>query len=736
MSQATGSEGAAPRSTAFRTAASATDAPENSTPSSSTPAASTPASSAPASDARPAEPVATASTGSPGTTSSLERGVGRIPIMDVQPVVDGGRFPASCVEGETITLTANAFREGHDEMGVQVVLVDPDGGEQRLRMESTNPGLDLWQVPVRPDRTGHWSFRIEAYSAPYESWVHSAEVKIPAGIDLDLVCAEGVLVLRRVLAEVDSGLRPASDGPVVRAALESLRSPGLPASSRVAPALAADLRGMLALRPLREGVTVSAPYRLVVHRRRALFGSWYEFFPRSEGARFDPETGWRSGTLRTAATSLDRIAAMGFDVAYLTPIHPIGSTFRKGRNNTLDPRPGDPGSPYAIGSADGGHDAIHPDLGTLEDFDAFVARARELDLEVALDIALQCSPDHPWVTEHPEWFTVRADGTIAYAENPPKKYQDIYPLSFDTDYDGLYAAVRDMLEHWVDHGVTLFRVDNPHTKPVRFWEELLAEFDEKHPEVIFLAEAFTRPTMMHTLGKVGYHQSYTYFTWRETAAELQEYLEELVESAPYMRPSFWPTTHDILTPFMSSGGRRAFALRAILAATLVPTWGIYTGYELVEDVPRPGAQEQIDNEKYEFAPRDFAGALAAGRSLEPLLTDLNRIRREHPALQSLTSIRFHEAEDEQVLVFSKHLGAVASGTGSPDTILVVSLTAHDKDAWTTLHLDLDALDVPERFEVEDLLTGERFTWGSDPYVVLSATDRPAHVLRIIHPEES
>ena len=233
-----------------------------------------------------------------------------------------------------------------------------------------------------------------------------------------------------------------------------------------------------------------------------------------------------------------------------------------------------------------------------------MARAKELDLEVALDIALQCSPDHPWVTEHPEWFTVRADGTIAYAENPPKKYQDIYPLSFDTDYDGLYAAVRDMLEHWVDHGVTLFRVDNPHTKPVRFWEELLAEFDEKHPEVIFLAEAFTRPTMMHTLGKVGYHQSYTYFTWRESAAELQEYLEELVESAPYMRPSFWPTTHDILTPFMSSGGRRAFALRAILAATFVPTWGIYTGYELVEDVPRPGAQEQIDNEKYEFTPRD------------------------------------------------------------------------------------------------------------------------------------
>ncbi|MFC7465795.1 maltotransferase domain-containing protein [Brachybacterium sp. GCM10030252] len=671
--------------------------------------------------------------------AGLDAGIGRIPIMDVRPVVDGGRFPASCAEGETVTISANAFREGHDAMGVQAVLTDPDGAEQRLRMESVNPGLDLWETTVRTDRTGHWSFRIEAFSAPYDTWAHTAEVKIPAGIDPDLVCAEGALVLSRVLAEVEAGERPAGDGPVVRAALESLRSPGLPASARVAPALAADLRGLLAERPLREGVTVSGPYRLVVHRRRALYGSWYELFPRSEGARFEPERGWVSGTLATAAKSLERIADMGFDVAYLTPVHPIGTTFRKGRNNTLDPRPGDPGSPYAIGSADGGHDAIHPDLGTEEDFEAFVGRAQELGLEVAMDLALQCSPDHPWVSEHPEWFTVRADGTIAYAGNPPKKYQDIYPLSFDTDYEGLYAAIRDVLELWVSRGVTLFRVDNPHTKPVRFWEELLAEFDEKHPEVIFLAEAFTRPTMMHTLGKVGYHQSYTYFTWRHTAEELREYLEELVAAAPYMRPSFWPTTHDILTPFMSSGGRNAFVLRAILAATLVPTWGIYSGYELVEDVPRPGAQEQIDNEKYEYKPRDYTGALAAGTSLQPLLRDLNRIRREHPALQSLTAIRFHEADDAQVLVFSKHLDAHASGTGAPDTILVVSLTEHDRDAWTTLHLDPAELGLedPDRpFEVADLMTSERFTWTRDPYVILSASDRPAHILRIIHPEEA
>lgn len=662
----------------------------------------------------------------------LDAGVGRIPIMAVSPVVDGGRFPASAAEGERVPLTVNAFREGHDAMGVQVRLRDPEGAETVLPLEPLNPGLDLWRGYAIPDRPGHWSFTVEAFSAPYATWAHVAEVKIPAGIDVDLVCAEGVQVLAPVIEEAEAGLRPASDATLARAAIDALRSHALGPEGRVAPALAADLAAVLHERPLREGVTAAGPYPLVVHRRRALFGSWYEFFPRSEGARFDPEHGgWRSGTFATAARSLDRIAAMGFDVAYLTPIHPIGTTFRKGRNNTLEVAEGDPGSPYAIGSPDGGHDAIHPDLGTMEDFDAFVGRAKELGLEVALDIALQCSPDHPWVAEHPEWFVVRPDGSIAYAENPPKKYQDIYPLSFDTDYEGLYAAIRDMLELWVSHGVTLFRVDNPHTKPVRFWEELLAEFDEKHPEVIFLAEAFTRPTMMHTLGKVGFHQSYTYFTWRRTPEELSEYALELAEAAHYMRPSFWPTTHDILTPFMSGGGEAAFRLRAILAATLSPTWGIYSGYELVEDVPRPGAQEQIDNEKYEYKPRDYLGALRSGRSLEPLLARLNTIRREHPSLQTLTDLTVHTADDPQVLVFSKHLPGEATPSGAADTVIVVSLTEHDRDSGTVVHLDLEALDVTGPFVVEDLLTGERFTWDADPFVILGAGSRPAHVLRIV-----
>nr|WP_259559506.1 alpha-1,4-glucan--maltose-1-phosphate maltosyltransferase [Brachybacterium sillae] len=656
--------------------------------------------------------------------------------MEVGPVVDGGRFPASCAEGEPVRFTAGAFREGHDKMGVQLVLIDPEGTEHVHSMTCVNPGLDAWETWAAPDRTGRWSFRVEAFSAPYATWAQVAEVKIPAGLDEDLVAAEGVQVLQRVVEEAAAGARPAADGRLADAAIDALRDHRLSADARVAPALADDVRAMMHERPLRDGLTAAGPFRLTVHRRRALYGSWYEIFPRSLGAHYDPEAGgWISGTLRSAAEELPRIADMGFDVVYLTPIHPIGTRFRKGRNNTLDARPGDPGSPYAIGAAEGGHDAIHPDLGTIEDFDAFVARAKELGLEVAMDIALQCSPDHPWVTEHPEWFVVRPDGTIAYAENPPKKYQDIYPLSFDTDYEGLYAAIRDMLEYWVEHGVTLFRVDNPHTKPVRFWEELLAEFDRTHPEVIFLAEAFTRPMMMHTLAKVGYHQSYTYFTWRESAQELREYLEELVDAAHYMRPSFWPTTHDILTPFMSEGGRPAFALRAILAATLVPTWGIYSGYELVEDVPRPGAQEQIDNEKYEYKPRDFSGALASGRSLEPLLRDLNRIRRDHPSLQQLTTIHFHGADDPRLLVFSKHLPAEFSPTGRADTVLVVSTTQAHGEVWSSIHLDLGALGLPDGFEVEDLLTGERFSWGAHPFVILDPAHRPAHILRVVRPEE-
>lgn len=659
-------------------------------------------------------------------------GVGRIPIMGVSPVVDGGRFPAKAVVGEVVPVEVNAFREGHDAMGVQVVLLRPDGTEHaRTTARPTNPGLDLWTAEVQPDAEGTWQLRAEAFADVWRTWQHNADVKVSAGVDVELMLAEGEPVLERALADPH---READEKAFLRRALASLRDTSRPPRDRLHPAIGPEAAALFHDRPLREFVTVSPDHTMIVHRRLALAGAWYEIFPRSEGAWYDDAAGrWHSGTLQTARNRLRGIADMGFDVVYLTPVSPIGTTFRKGRNNTLHPEPGDPGSPYAIGSADGGHDAIHPDLGTFADFDDFVADARDLGLEVAMDIALQCSPDHPWVTEHPEWFATRADGSIAYAENPPKKYQDIYPLHFDNDYAGLYAAVRDVLEVWVAHGVTLFRVDNPHTKPVRFWEELLAEFHARHAEVIFLAEAFTRPTMMQALAKVGFHQSYTYFAWRDDAEELREYAEELAhDSGAYFRPSFWPTTHDILTPMMTHGGHDAYVIRAILAATLSPTYGIYTGYEFVENVPRPGYEEMIDNEKYEYRPRDFAALERNGAYLPLLLARLNAVRHEHPALQDLRSIVFHESDDPEVLVFSKHVAGEFTDSGTGDTILVVSMTQPHGRADTTIHLDRTApgLDGTGDLRVTDLLTGQTFGWGSDPFVILTSSGRPAHILHV------
>jgi starch synthase (maltosyl-transferring) len=551
---------------------------------------------------------------------------------------------------------------------------------------------------------------------------------VAADVDTELMLTEGAQLLERAARG-----RSREHSLVLTDAVTGLRDTDRPAQARLAAGTSPAVHAVLATDPVREMVSASRSYPLRVQRERALVGAWYEFFPRSEGATRDADGSWRSGTLRTAAERLPAIAAMGFDVAYLTPVHPIGTTFRKGRNNTLDPVPGDPGSPYAIGSPDGGHDAIEPSLGTFADFDAFVDRARGLGLEVALDLALQCSPDHPWVSEHPQWFTTRADGTIAYAENPPKKYQDIYPMNFDNDPEGIYAEVLRVVLLWVEHGVTLFRVDNPHTKPVQFWEWLIERVNADHPDVIFLAEAFTRPAMMHTLAKVGFHQSYTYFTWRHTAEELTEYLTELSgESASYMRPSFWPTTHDILTPFLQYGGRAAFKLRAALAATMVPTYGIYSGYELVESVARPGVEEQIDNEKYEFKPRDWAGAERDGTSLAPYLTMLNRVRREHPALQRLRGITFHPADDDQVLCFSRRVSADQSPTGRPDVVVVVANLDPHSARETTIHLDMPALglDWHDGFVAHDLVTEQSWHWGENVYVRLDAQVEPVHVVHV------
>ncbi|MDP9396847.1 MAG: alpha-amylase family glycosyl hydrolase, partial [Actinomycetota bacterium] len=526
------------------------------------------------------------------------------------------------------------------------------------------------------------------------------------------------------------GRRP-TDRATLTDAIRATRDTARTVDQRLHAATAPAVQAALTDQPLRDLVTSSARFPLHVERERALYGAWYEFFPRSEGAVTDPETGRaRSGTLRTAMQRLPAVAAMNFDVVYLPPIHPIGEVNRKGPNNTLTPGPHDPGSPWAIGSAAGGHDAVHPDLGTLEDFDAFVARTRELGMEVALDLALQCAPDHPWVKEHPEWFTVLADGSIAYAENPPKKYQDIYPLNFDHDPAGLYNEVLRVVRHWMAHGVRIFRVDNPHTKPLNFWEWLLAEVRRTDSDVIFLAEAFTRPPIMHTLAKIGFQQSYTYFTWRNDRVGLERYLRDLTgPAAAYMRPNFFVNTPDILNGYLQYGGPAAFRIRAVLAATLSPTWGVYAGYELYEHVAvRPGSEEYLDSEKYQHRPRDWEAAERAGRSLAPYLARLNSIRREHPALHALRNLRFHDNDSDAIVCYSKTLG---SGADADILIVVVNLDPHAVRE-TTVHLDLPALglDGSEPLEVHDELTGARYSWGEHNYVRLDPFVEPAHVLTV------
>jgi starch synthase (maltosyl-transferring) len=636
--------------------------------------------------------------------------IGRIPITDVEPVVNCGGYPAKAVVAEAFTVAATVFREGHDAVAANVVLTDPTGADGPFTpMHPVGTGIDRWEATVTPTGEGDWTFRIEAWGDPVGTWHHDASIKIAAGQDVDLVCEEGALLYARAAKQFKGKARK-----VLESLAATLRDDNLTPEERLRATYADDATDLLAGKPLRDQLTSSDPFPLRVDRERALVGAWYEFFPRSEG------------NLRTAAKRLPAIAKMGFDVVYLPPIHPIGTAFRKGPNNTLDAEPGDPGSPWAIGSEDGGHDTIHPDLGTFDDFDAFVARTRDLGMEVALDLALQCSPDHPWAKEHPEWFTVRADGTIAYAENPPKKYQDIFPMNFDKDPEGVYAEVLRVVRLWMDHGVRIFRVDNPHTKPLNFWERLLAEIHSTDPDVLFLAEAFTRPAMMHTLAKIGFHQSYTYFTWRNEKWELEEYFRELSgPAASYMRPNLFVNTPDILHAYLQYGGPPAFKIRAVLASTLSPTYGVYSGYELFEHVAvRPGSEEYLDSEKYQVRHRDWAEAERNGASLAPYLQLLNETRRKHPALQRLRNLWIHETDNDAVMCYSKH-------EGDDVVIVVVNLDSHSiREATVDLALPALGLDWSDRFTVVDELTGQAFDWGQFNYVRLDPFTEPAHVLTV------
>jgi starch synthase (maltosyl-transferring) len=655
--------------------------------------------------------------------------VERIPITDVNPLVECGRYPVKAVVGESLEISATVFREGHDMLGAGVVLKGPRGRSRPMtRMQPSGADQpDRYSAWVTPDKPGGWTFRIESWSDPYASWRHAAEIKIEAEIDVELMLAEGVLVLQRAAAGT-----PAKSS--ARRRLELAAGTGsdaaLPVSERLAALTSRDVLAALNEYPLRDLLSATDPYPLYVDRERALVGSWYEMFPRSEGATYDQERGaWRSGTFASASERLQDIVEMGFDVVYLPPIHPIGEVNRKGPNNTLTPGPEDPGSPWAIGSHLGGHDAVHPDLGTIEDFDAFVARAGELGLEVAIDLALQCAPDHPWVSSHPEWFTSRADGSIAYAENPPKKYQDIYPLNFDNDYQGLSREVLRVVRYWMDHGVRIFRVDNPHTKPVMFWEWLLGKVRASDPDVVFLSEAFTRPAMMRALAMVGFHQSYTYFTWRNTKPELESYLLELShDKSDVMRPNLFVNTPDILSEYLQYGGPSAFAIRAVLAAMGSPTWGVYSGYELFEHVAvRPGSEEYLDSEKYQLRPRDWARAAAEHRTLAPYLTRLNEIRRRHPALQRLRNLTVHATEDDSILCFSKQ----GDGDDHDDVVIVVVNLDPHATRETMVHLDMPALghEWYDTFVVDDELSGQSWRWGQSAYVRLDP-GAPAHVLSI------
>jgi starch synthase (maltosyl-transferring) len=642
--------------------------------------------------------------------------VGRIAITELSPTVSCGRYPARAVAGEVVPISATVFREGHDAVGCNVTVTRPDGGPTPfLRMRPGAPGTDRWSADLLTDVEGAWSFTVEAWSDPLGTWWHDGPLKVEAGVDVEVMLEEGARLFERAAKGV-----PAARRTTVAAVAGRLRDTSTPVRQRLAagtdPALVELLRDL----PVRELLTEGESRTIWVDRERALYGAWYELFPRSEGATLDPP---RSGTFRTAMQRLPAVADMGFDVVYLPPVHPIGRVNRKGPNNSLTPGPDDPGSPWAIGSAEGGHDAVHPDLGTIEDFDAFVNRTHELGMELALDLALQCAPDHPWAGEHPEWFTTRVDGTIAYAENPPKRYQDIYPVNFDNDPKGLYAEVLRVVRYWSGHGVRIFRVDNPHTKPLEFWEWLITEVKTTEPDVLFLAEAFTRPAMMHELAKIGFTQSYTYFTWRTGKDELQEYALELADSAHYMRPNFFVNTPDILHASLQYGGPPVFKVRAVLAALLSPSWGVYAGYELYEHVAvRPGSEEYLDSEKYQIRSRDWSQPSLAG-----YLTMLNRVRREHPATHRLTNIVFHTVDNPDVLAWSKR-------AGTDIVLVVVNLDPHGARE-ATVHLDLPSLGLGwgDTIDVHDQVSGETYRWGASSYVRLDPFLEPAHVLTATAP---
>ena len=676
---------------------------------------------------------------------------GRIAVMDVTPNEESGRFPARVELGEPFKVTAQVFIEGRTKVGATAIVRNHRGKEmQRLPMTCTNPGLDRWEVmltcgehsdvkPWQPEfaaikrQLGEWSVTIEGWEDTYKSWLHDAAIKVKVNDDVENALESGAQLLERWAKTADAKLSAAQRKMLVAAAA-TMKDTSLTPEDRLAAATSEPVAQLHLTNPLRDGVSPSQPQRFLVQRPESSFAAWYQFFPRSEGAYVDPETGKIvQGTLKTSVSGLERAKAEGFDIVYLPPIFPIGKTNRKGRNNALEASPDDPGSPFGIGSELGGHDTVDPLLGNMDDFKALVAKAHELGLEIALDFALQCSPDHPWVKQHPDWFRHKPDGSIAFAENPPKKYQDIYPIDFNADMPGIEKEVERVLELWINAGVTIFRIDNPHTKPVRFWQDVIAAVTKKHPEILFLAEAFTRPGMMRALSYVGFTQSHCYFPWRNTKEELGKYLETTNgDDGYYQHNTFWPTTPDILTAYVRDNGIAGHAVRAVLAAMGSPSWGIYNGFELIENKQRPGFEEQIDNEKYEVKVRDWSAADKYG--IAELLTNLNRVRREHPKAFSYHNLTVLESSDPNILAFARHTPAELTGTDKPETlIVVVNLDGHEAHQ-AMVHLELPDYGIDPKWgaHIHDELTGRDFAWSWDNFVSLAPWADVAHIFTVVH----
>ncbi|CAN5691404.1 alpha-1,4-glucan--maltose-1-phosphate maltosyltransferase [soil metagenome] len=626
----------------------------------------------------------------------------RVVVENVSPEIDGGRFPIKRTLGERVRVTADLFADGHHAIAA-ALLYRRRGEPAWLEVRMEPDGNDQFSAAFAVLELGTYEYTVEGWIDHFTSWRLELSKKFAAGQEVSSELLEG--------AELIAGLPQAA----------SLRNTALSIEERVTIALGSELHDQMSSRADRTAATrYERVLAVTVDPERARFGAWYELFPRSAGS--DPS---RSATFDEAAGRLPYVASMGFDVLYLPPIHPIGRSFRKGPNNTLNATAGDPGSPWAIGSEAGGHKAIEPGLGTLEDFDRFVATARTHGLEIALDLAYQVSPDHPYVGEHPEWFSRRPDGTIKCAENPPKKYQDIYPINFESsDWDALWQELKSIIEFWIAHGVKIFRVDNPHTKSFRFWEWALTSIKSEHPETIFLSEAFTRPKIMKYLAKAGFSQSYSYFTWRNTAAQLTEYFTELTQTdvRQYLRPNLFANTPDILHEYLQQGGRPAFQIRLILAATLGASYGIYSGFELAESVPvKPGSEEYLDSEKYQIRPRNFDHP----HSLAELIARVNTIRREHPALQRDWGLQFHKTDNPQLIAYSKR-----SDDDSDVVMVIVNL---DPFFMQHGHVQLPLADwggsSDDTLEVADLLSGERYYWrGEWNYVRLDPALRVAHIL--------